>query len=48
VVIASLTVQTSSVTSLRTSHDKLQMLQKQNTEITRKLKESERQLAALG
>lgn len=40
--------QTESTNSLRTSHDKLQALQKQNTDLSRKLKESERQLALLG
>ena len=39
---------TGSSLSLRTSHDKLQALQKQNTELARKLKESERQLSLLG
>ncbi|ORX33969.1 hypothetical protein BD324DRAFT_643657 [Kockovaella imperatae] len=39
---------TGSSLSLRTSHDKLQALQKQNGELARKLKESERQLALLG
>jgi hypothetical protein len=43
-----LTRQTESSASLRTSHDKLRALQKQNTELSRKLKESERQLAVLG
>lgn len=41
-------LQTGSVTSLQTSHDKLQALQKQNAELARKLKESEKQLAILG
>jgi epoxyqueuosine reductase QueG len=40
--------QTESTTSLRTSHDKLQALQKHNTELGRKLKEAEKQLAVLG
>lgn len=40
--------QTESSTSLRTSHDKLQVLQKHNTELIRKLKEAEKQLAVLG
>ena len=40
--------QTSSIGSLRTSHDKLQALQKHNSELARKLKEAEKQLASLG
>ncbi len=40
--------QTESAASLRTSHDKLRALQKQNAELARKLKESERQLAISG
>jgi predicted RNase H-like nuclease (RuvC/YqgF family) len=40
--------QTESATSLRTSHDKLQILQKHNDELGRKLKEAEKQLAVLG
>lgn len=40
--------QTESAASLRTSHDKLQSLQKQNVELARKLKEVEKQLAVLG
>jgi hypothetical protein len=39
---------TESTISLRTSHDKLQVLHKQNADLSRKLKESERQLALLG
>ncbi|KAL7419332.1 hypothetical protein Q5752_006170 [Cryptotrichosporon argae] len=41
-------ISTESTASLRTSHDKLRALQKQNSELSRKLKESERQLAVLG
>ncbi|CAD6590003.1 MAG: hypothetical protein TREMPRED_005592 [Tremellales sp. Tagirdzhanova-0007] len=41
-------ISTDSTTSLTTSHDKLQGLQRHNTELARKLKDSEKQLAVLG
>ncbi|ORY24001.1 hypothetical protein BCR39DRAFT_548111 [Naematelia encephala] len=41
-------ISTDSANSLRTSHDKLRALQKQNAELARKLKDSERQLGTLG
>jgi hypothetical protein len=44
----SLTEKTESSASLRTSHDKLQILQKQNADLARKLKEGEKQLAIIG
>ncbi len=40
--------QTGSATPFKTSDDKLQSLQRQNAELARKLKDSEKQLAILG